>query len=118
MYQFLLAIHVIIAVLMIACILLQQGRGAQTGASFGSGASTTIFGSQGSGNFLSKFTWVLVTCFFVINLIMACMANNARQAAAPKMEGMQTPISEEVSESSQNGEVPPVQQDSMDIPQE
>ena len=47
-----LAVHILVAVVMIALILLQQGKGAEMGASFGSGASGTVFGSAGSAGFL------------------------------------------------------------------
>jgi len=75
MYQILLAFHMVIAVLLIALIMLQQGKGAQTGAAFGSGASTTVFGSQGSGNFLTRTTAVLATLFFIVNLSLVALAN-------------------------------------------
>lgn len=75
MYQFLLVIHVIVAVLLVTFILLQQGKGASTGAAFGSGASTTVFGSQGSAGFMSRTTWALAIGFFVINLGLAFLTN-------------------------------------------
>lgn len=75
MYQILLVLHVIVAVILVGFILLQQGRGAQTGAAFGSGASTTIFGSQGSAGFLSRATWFLAVTFFVVNLCLAYLTN-------------------------------------------
>ena len=56
MYQFILLIHVFAAVLIIALVLVQQGKGATMGAAFGSGASQTVFGSRGSGSFLFRVT--------------------------------------------------------------
>ena len=50
----LLVAQVLMAISLIGLILIQHGKGADAGAAFGSGASTTVFGSQGSGNFLSK----------------------------------------------------------------
>lgn len=75
MFEVLIGLHIIVAFLLIALILLQQGKGAQTGAAFGSGASATVFGSQGSGNFLSHSTAVLISVFFIINLSLAALTH-------------------------------------------
>ncbi len=58
----------LVAVAMVSLILLQQGKGAGMGASFGAGASNTVFGSVGSGNFLTRSTWFLIFVFFAICL--------------------------------------------------
>ena len=71
-----LVIHVLVALAIIGLILLQQGKGAEAGASFGAGASQTIFGSSGSWNFFSKMTAVLATVFFVTSLTLAVVAKN------------------------------------------
>ncbi len=63
-------------VLIIGLILIQQGKGAEAGASFGSGASQTVFGSGGSWNFFSKMTAVLATVFFVTSVSLALIAKN------------------------------------------
>lgn len=76
MEQIVLIIHVLAAIGLIAFILLQQGKGAEVGASFGSGASQTIFGSQGSGNFLTRSTAVLVTIFFITSLTLGYLASH------------------------------------------
>ena len=60
-----------VAALIIVFVLLQRGKGAETGAAFGSGASGTVFGSRGSANFLSRVTAVLATLFFATSLILA-----------------------------------------------
>ena len=73
--------HVLIAIAMIAFILIQKGAGATAGAAFGSGASGTVFGSRGAGNFLSRTTWVLAALFCLISLTMAVMAS--RMSTAP-----------------------------------
>lgn len=75
MYGVLLAIHVVVAICLIGFILIQQGKGAQAGAAFGSGASQTVFGSQGSGNFLSRATTYLAVVFFILNLVLAYVVN-------------------------------------------
>ena len=68
--------HVIVAISIIGLVLLQQGKGADAGASFGAGASQTVFGSSGSGNFLVQTTTVLATIFFVTSLTLAIFAKN------------------------------------------
>ena len=60
--------HLLAALSLVALVLLQQGKGAEAGASFGAGASNTVFGSQGSATFLSKFTAVLAATFFLTAL--------------------------------------------------
>jgi len=91
--------HVLIAIAMVAFILIQKGAGATAGAAFGSGASGTVFGSRGAGNFLSRTTWVLATLFCLISLTMAVMAS--RQSTAPETDlGVMasTPATEEVTD--------------------
>ena len=89
--------HVLIAISMIAFILIQKGAGATAGAAFGSGASGTVFGSRGAGNFLSRTTWVLATLFCLISLTMAVLAT--RMGSAPETDlGVvaSTPATEDV----------------------
>lgn len=76
-----LVVHVLIAIVMVALVLLQQGKGAEMGASFGSGASGTVFGSAGSAGFLTKLTAFLALAFFVTSLGLAVFAKN--KSAAP-----------------------------------
>ncbi len=66
--------HVLLAAAMIALILVQRGAGASAGASFGAGASATVFGSRGAGSFLTHATAVTATGFFLVSFIMAVMA--------------------------------------------
>ncbi len=54
MYQIVLMIHVLVAVVLIGLVLIQHGKGADIGAAFGAGASNTVFGSQGTGSFFLK----------------------------------------------------------------
>jgi preprotein translocase subunit SecG len=70
MYQFVLLIHVIIAVCLIAMVVVQQGKGANMGAAFGSGASQTVFGSRGSGSFLLKITMSFAFLFFATSIAL------------------------------------------------
>ena len=57
-------VHVVLAVAIIGLVMIQQGKGADAGASFGGGASQTVFGASGSGNFLTKTTGILAGLFF------------------------------------------------------
>ena len=59
MYEALLVVFLIVAIGLVGLIMLQQGKGADMGASFGAGASATLFGSSGSGNFMTRMTAVL-----------------------------------------------------------
>jgi preprotein translocase subunit SecG len=73
--------HTVIALLIIILVLLQRGKGADAGAAFGSGASSTVFGSQGSSNFFSRSTAVLAAAFFVSSLSLAYLSS--QQADTP-----------------------------------
>lgn len=70
-----LIVHVLAAATLVALILLQQGKGADMGAAFGSGASSTVFGSQGSASFLTRGTATLATIFFLTSLSLAYFTN-------------------------------------------
>lgn len=74
MQQLILVFHVLIAIALIVLVLVQQGKGAQMGAAFGSGASQTVFGSQGSGSFLLKITTFFAILFFVTSLVLGYIA--------------------------------------------
>ena len=74
--------HVLIAIALVAFVLIQKGQGATAGAAFGSGASGTVFGSRGAGNFLTRSTWVLATLFCAISLTMAVLVS--RVSALPE----------------------------------
>jgi len=74
--EIILIIHVIIAVVLVGLILIQHGKGADAGAAFGSGASSTVFGSQGSASFLTRLTAGLATAFFITSLSLAYMTRS------------------------------------------
>ncbi|OTG89741.1 preprotein translocase subunit SecG [Acinetobacter sp. ANC 3813] len=74
MQTFVLVVHIILAVLMIVLILVQHGKGADAGASFGGGGAATVFGASGSANFLTRLTAVLTALFFVTSLTLAVYA--------------------------------------------
>ena len=79
MYDALLVIFLIVAIGLVALVMLQQGKGADMGASFGAGASGTLFGSSGSGNFMTRMTGILAALFFIISLILGNMSTNKSQ---------------------------------------
>ena len=72
--QILTTLHVLLTIALIGLILLQRGKGADIGAAFGSGASSTVFGSQGSASFLTRTTAVLATAFFLMSLTLAYLS--------------------------------------------
>lgn len=74
LHLILLVFQVVVAVSLIGFILIQHGKGADAGAAFGSGASSTVFGSQGTGNFLTKTTTVLAFLFLSNSLVLGYMA--------------------------------------------
>ena len=76
MESLILVLHVLAAVVIIALVLLQQGKGADAGASFGGGgASQTVFGSQGGGSFFGKLTGVFALVFFLTSFGLAYYAS-------------------------------------------
>jgi len=70
MYEILLVVYLIVAIFLIGFVLIQQGKGAGMGASFGSGASNTVFGASGAGNFMTRTTALLAITFFVLSLVL------------------------------------------------
>jgi preprotein translocase subunit SecG len=106
---FVIALHVLICLSIIGVVLLQQGRGADIGAAFGAGASNTVFGSRGAGNFLTKLTTGFAIAFMVTSLVLAYVAvprslesvvgsesgtAGAEPAPAPAATGEAEPIDE------------------------
>ncbi|MDM1706918.1 preprotein translocase subunit SecG [Thiopseudomonas alkaliphila] len=71
-----IVVHLLAALGVVGFVLIQHGKGADAGASFGSGASATVFGSQGSGSFLSRTTAVLATIFFASSMVLAYYAKD------------------------------------------
>ncbi|MES2141569.1 MAG: preprotein translocase subunit SecG [Pseudomonadota bacterium] len=87
--QLLLLFHVLVSIGLVTLVLLQQGKGAEMGASFGSGASQTVFGSQGSSSFLFKLTGLLALLFFVTSLSLGYIAGHrVKQDPIQKLSGL------------------------------
>ena len=73
--QLVLMIHLLLAFSIIGLVLLQHGKGADAGAAFGSGASGTVFGSQGTGSFLSRATTAIACLFAITSVSLTLLAN-------------------------------------------
>lgn len=86
-HTLLLIFHVVVGAIIIALVLVQRGKGAETGAAFGSGASATVFGAKGSANFLSRSTAVLATIFFATSLSLAYLGSQRPVAKSVVDEG-------------------------------
>lgn len=76
-FNLILVFHVLIGLALIVFVLVQHGKGADMGASFGSGASGSLFGASGSANFLSRTTAVLATLFFVTSLTLTWLGKQS-----------------------------------------
>ena len=105
----LLIVQVLLSISLIGLILMQHGKGADAGAAFGSGASATVFGSRGSGNFLSKSTAVLAVLFFVVCLSLAYLSANRR--APDSLTGDVITQESEAATSLESSELPPADPD-------
>ena len=85
-----LVFHVLIALAIVGLILIQHGKGADMGAGFGSGASSTVFGSGGAGNFLTRLTTGIAIAFFMTSFGLAYFAKEkstvARDVGIPDVE--------------------------------
>lgn len=90
MYEILLIAYLIVAIVLIGFIMIQQGKGADMGASFGAGSSNTVFGSGGSGNFLTRTTAVVAIIFFVLSLILGNLSSGNGDVES-EFETIETP---------------------------
>jgi preprotein translocase subunit SecG len=99
-----IVVHMLAAIAIIGLILLQQGKGAEMGASFGAGGSQTLFGSRGSGNLFSRATAILAAVFFATSFGLAFIAKE-RATVEDRLE-ISTPVQE----------VPAAEENSSDVP--
>lgn len=90
--EVLIVAYLIVALGLIGLVLIQQGKGADMGASFGGGGSNTVFGSSGSGNFLTRTTAILATFFFVICLLLGNLTAGTEKAV-DEFENIEVPVS-------------------------
>ena len=77
LHNVLLIVHLLVAIAVVALVLIQHGKGADAGAAFGGGASSTVFGSQGSASFLTRATGILATIFFITSLSLAYLSTQS-----------------------------------------
>lgn len=94
MEQIILVVHLLIALSIIGLIMMQQGKGADIGASFGAGGSQTLFGSVGSANVLTRGTAWLAAAFFATSFGLAIIADS--RTASDEDLGFELPVSAEV----------------------
>lgn len=114
MEKLVLVIHVLSALAIIGLILLQQGKGAAAGASFGAGASQTVFGSEGSGSFFTRATAVFALIFFCTSFGLAIMAKNSSVVTdgiplsvdIPQVEQSEVPV---IESTTRNSDIPAVE---------
>lgn len=114
-YQVLLVAYLIVALLLIGFVLIQQGKGADMGASFGAGGSNTVFGSSGSGNFMTRTTGILATLFFVISLVLGSLTAQ-REQAPDEFEILDTPATQQSKPADEDVPAVPVEDTSGDTP--
>lgn len=95
-HTLLFVLQVLVAVALIGIILVQHGKGADAGAAFGSGSSATVFGSQGSGNFMTKTTTILAVIFLSNSLFLAHLATqNLAEPATSLLDQPEVVIEQE-----------------------
>src|SRR5690606_34028033 len=105
MYEMLIVVYLLVAMALIGLVLIQHGKGADMGAAFGAGASATVFGSSGTGNFLTKTTTVLATIFFVLSIVLGNYSAGSKKVDA--WDDLSVPVTEQVE---------PKKDDTSDIP--
>jgi preprotein translocase subunit SecG len=95
MYEILIVVYLLVAMALIGLVLIQHGKGADMGAAFGAGASATVFGSSGTGNFLTKTTTILATIFFVVSIVLGnYSAGQSKQV--DEWQDLSAPVTEQV----------------------
>lgn len=97
MESVLMVVHVVIALAIVGLIMLQQGKGAEMGASFGGGSSQTVFGPAGTGNFFSRLTAIMAAVFFATSVTLAVLS---KERVDPFIS--EIPVLEEVDPAPQN----------------
>ncbi len=91
MYELFIVLYLLVALALIVLVLIQHGKGAVMGASFGAGGSATIFGSSGTGNFLTRTTTVLATLFFALSLLLGNLSTD-RVKAVDEWQDLSVPV--------------------------
>jgi preprotein translocase subunit SecG len=86
LHSFILAVHILLALMIIGLVLMQRGKGAEAGAGFGSGASGTVFGARGTATLFSKLTAVFAALFFATSLTLAYLGTRSAVEASTVLE--------------------------------
>ncbi len=121
MYELLMILYVLVSAAIIGLVLIQHGKGADMGASFGAGASATIFGSAGKGNFMTKSTTILAVVFFALSLLIGNYnTTEIKKKAASNNLGVvsteQAPADKAAAEKAVVEEAPKKEETTKDIP--
>lgn len=129
MHQAIVIFHILVAISMVGLILIQQGKGADAGAAFGSGASGTVFGARGAASFLTRTTAILAALFFSTSVVLAYLAdmgNNPKkdimdvpemvQPASDLPTGFQEELKEAISDLPSDLPFPSTPENSLDNP--
>ncbi|QCZ93627.1 preprotein translocase subunit SecG [Salinimonas iocasae] len=103
-YEVLLVAYLVVALILVGFILIQQGKGADMGASFGAGGSNTVFGSSGSGNFMTRTTAILATLFFLISLTLGNLTAN-RESPSDDWNNLEEPV-QQTAPAATEGDIP------------
>ena len=82
MENLVLIVHIIVSLSVIGLVLIQHGKGADAGAAFGGGSSGSVFGVQGSSNFLTRATSICVTIFFCTSIALAFIASSKHEKSS------------------------------------
>ncbi len=101
-----LVIHVALSIAVIGLVLIQHGKGADAGAAFGSGASSTVFGARGAGSFLTRATTILAVCFFATSIALFYMAANRDAGSGSVTDGLVIEAPADVPSVSADDDVP------------
>ena len=113
---FLLVLQVFVSVCLIGFILIQHGKGADAGAAFGSGASSTVFGSSGSSNFFTKATTFLAIVFLGNSLLLAYLSTGTEEQKSLLDSAEATVIEQPLTEQEPVVPVQEMTTESSDIP--
>lgn len=109
--------QVLLSVVLITLVLVQHGKGADAGAAFGSGASASVFGARGSGNFLSKSTAIVATLFFIVCMSLGYVASHRQvpDSIMQSVTGIQTESQQ--STSGEISDLPPTEEPAVINPE-
>lgn len=116
MYEILLVVYLIVALALVGMVLIQQGKGADMGSSFGAGASGTVFGSSGAGNFMTKTTTVLASIFFVLSIVLGNLTANQIKKTDEWENLEKAPAVETITPASDDVPVSDSKEQSSDVP--